>query len=251
MRKDNDKKIVFTTSKKLSRKAAECYVRVIATLLPRRYWYKSAYKSAFLLAGLSRKVILKKAKINYYAAQRLNAFLGLFTAKGKEFYIPTRIKGAEYLNSQKEGLVICTVHLPLVKVGFAAILKEGYEIHGAIAHKQIKDRLMQFWGCTQTAPTILADNTALLKTRAILKRKGTVIVMIDALLGMAFSPNMLRLAGKMEVKVLFLIAKLSPDGVIDAEFLQPPYPICDTEDKIKENLDFLRKQVNDTMAAYS
>ncbi len=240
-----------TDTDKISSHFAKFFVWVVVITLPAKYWYRIAYYVSHFFGLISRQALLGKLSVQYQRAYRLNRLLSLFTRSGKAFDIPIKITGLELLHSTQNGLAICSVHLPLIKVGIRAILDSGFEIDAMIAGMTGSDGKMAFWGTTKRVKTIAsAEANVLIKARSVLKENGSISLMIDTNLGNPLSPNMLRFCGKVGAKVVFLLAELADDHSVVVHLVSPPYPYCEDDNQVNENLNALAELRDDILIRY-
>ena len=231
-----------TDTDKVSSLLAKFFVWVVVVTIPSKYWYAISYYVSHFFGLISRQALLGKLSVRYQRAYRLNRLLSLFTRSGKAYHVPIKIAGLEHLHSTQNGLAICSIHLPLIKVGIRAILDSGFEIDAMIAGMTGSDGKMAFWGTTQRVKTIpSAEANVLIKSRNILKENGSISLMIDTNLGNPLSPNMLRFCGKVGAKVVFLLAELADDRSVLVHLVSPPYPYCENDFQVNENLEALAK----------
>ena len=240
-----------TDTKKVSSKMAKLIVWLVVITTPYKYWYQIAYYISYCFGTFSRQSLLGNYSIGYQRAVRLNRLLSLFTRSGVPFYIPVKVNGLENLAPTTNGLAICSIHLPLIKVGIRGILDSGFGITAIIAAMVGEDGKMSFWGTTKRVRVIYSINAnVLIQARGVLKDNGSVFLMLDSNLGKPFSPNMLRFCGMMGTKVVFLLAELSADSTIMVDIVTPPFPYCEDEEKIRINIKALEKHRDSILTRY-
>ncbi len=240
-----------TDDDKLSTYLAKFIVWIAVFVTPTKYWYSIAYNIANIFSTISRKALWSNWSIKFQRAQRLNRLLSFFTRSGRPFDIPLKITGLELLDNTTNGVAICSVHLPLIKVGIRAILDSGFQIDAMIAAKSSPDGKMAFWGTNKRVPIIPTINASvLIKTRSILKNNGCTTLMIDTHFGRPLSPNMLRFCGKTGTKVVFLLAELLDDHSVAIQLIAPPFPYCEDEDKVFKNLTELDRLRSEILTRY-
>jgi len=221
----------------------------IVLVLPVEYWYKTALRLTFL----HRFICIRRHRnisTAFTRAGKLNSLLAYLTRANKPFPIPCTITGLEVLENKNRGTAFCTVHLPLAKVAISAVISNGYHIDAAIVASPTADRLMSVWGITQKIPTIESNKHSLLKAKTILHQNGSVLLMLDALYGEKYSPNIMHLAGKTSAQAIFFLAELNPSGIIDIQILQFPNPYCENETAVAENIQFVSDAVEKVLARY-
>ena len=223
----------------------------IVIFLNEKYWYKTAYWTTYLYYPLS---LFKKHKKNngiaFTRASILNTLLSFLTRANKPFPIPYTISGLELLENNDAGIVFCTTHLPLVKVAISATLTSGFKIDKAIVATPNTQELMPVWGITQKIPTIKSDKLSLLRAKNILSQKGCVLLMLDGYYGGKYSPNIMRLAGKLGSKAIFFLPELKPNGNIDIQIMQLPHPYCENEIAVTNNIQFVSDKVDQLLERY-
>lgn len=246
------KKIVKSTDCKLSSLSARLSAYLIVVCFPQRKWYHVAYKVSFVLSIFSKQVLLRNHSHKYQMAFGLNRLLSLITRAGKPYYVPVNIKGREFTSKQENGLIICTVHLPLMKAGVGALLDEGFILDAALAALPTNTELMAFWGTTKVVKSLKTDSKVLLKTKSIVKEGGCVMAMIDSGqdIWKPISPNLLHFCGKVGSKTVFLFVSLDKNATVNVKFIPPPYPFCKTEEEVALNVEFMRKERNSILEGY-
>jgi hypothetical protein len=222
---------------------------IISLIYPSDKWYKVVLYISNLSRFLTFQLLNKNKSIGMIRANHINGLLAVLTWTGKSFPVPYRITGLENLQ-QKNGLILCTVHLPLVKVAVRGLIENNFKINAAIAENAIKNNKMSVWGIADKIPVLLKNPFVLVKTRSILKNNGTVVMMIDDSRTGEFSPNIMRLCGKVGAKIVFFFAELTQDDNINCYFVNPPNENCENENSINENLDFLRQKKNEILGRY-
>lgn len=143
------------------------------------------------------------------------------------------------------GLVICSVHLPLVHAVLHSLVNIGLPPAGVVAGEpEMRDGRILVWGLEQNLAGILNDGNVLLKSRRILSRGGSVFALLDNDLGTPLSPNIFRLIRKVEARAVLAIVSLQPTGEILVEYFDPPDPFCRSDESIAANLEFLQARID-------
>lgn len=202
------------------------------------------------LSKLFKPFRSKKKSIGLLKAQDLNTFLALMTREQKYFHIPYTISGLDHLNADC-GIILCTVHIPLVKVALRGLIENEIQIASAIVGKAPILNAMSVWGITNKIPIITRNPFSLLKAKKVLEQKGKVVLMIDNSKTHVYSPNIMKLCGKIDAKVVFFFAELNAQNVIETYFIEAPFSRCRNEEEIKENLLFLRKKHDKILENYA
>jgi hypothetical protein len=232
----------------LSRTILPAFARLLSLALPPRIWYRCALAMSQLLAlllRLSARTGLRPHR--YETAILLNRILAFLTRTGRPFPVPWRMDAASHaaLDSAAasgQGLVICSAHLPLIKVAVRALMETGRSPEVAIAAEPGPDGRIPIWGLTDRLATIKVGPDVLLRARTVLKRGESVLLLVDTLAG-DYSPNIFRLAGATKANVLFFTAELAGDGCVGVRVFPPPFPACADPQQIAANLQALDREI--------
>ena len=222
---------------------------LITALLPRKWWYWAAYYCAYAISFFLRKGMYNISQ-RYTRAERLNTLLALITRCRKAYYIPISIKGFEHCSHPDSGLLLCTVHIPLLKVAIGKMLDNDVHIDAAIAAIPGPNNTMSFWGTTKQVAAILSDSKVLLKVKSILQNNGTVTLMVDRYYGKPISPNIFHLAAKTGTKLAYVLIELLPNGQLVAKVIPPPHTICTDEASVNENIAALKHEMDSLVGRY-
>jgi hypothetical protein len=142
------------------------------------------------------------------------------------------------------GLVICSIHMPLVHVVLHSLIDIGVPPAGVVAGKsEMEHGKIPVWGLQQDLPGILVNGLVLVKMRSILRHGGVVFALVDVGTGAPPRDNIFRLIRKSGARAVLAIPVLRPSGEIAVEYFDPPDPFCTSEESIAANLDFLRAKV--------
>ncbi len=234
----------------------ELVVFVLYLLTSLKNLYSRAWKLAFLIENLKmrkrflRKIIFKipssesvlkpTQSIGFNIAYRVNIYLSLLTRLGYAFPINTHKniwKGNIYNDC---GVIYISVHLPLIKVAIAKLIEDGKDIDAGLSASYSVDGKMSFWGITKRIPIIQTGPMSLLRIKSILKNKGSIVMMADTGLYSIIYPNIFHLAAKTNARVMFILAYLNENGVIEINLTEPPHIQFNTEEQIEENITALR-----------
>jgi hypothetical protein len=222
---------------------------IIAVFFSKKRWYKVL---VFITAFTKFKLLVKRKQnmsLRFLQAVQVNAILSLLTRTKKPFPIAYNIDGTDAL-SHTSGLIICTVHLPLIKVGIRAVLDQKYIIDAAIVAESLPDNQIGFWGITQKVPAFSRDRFVLLKAKSILNKNGVILLMIDNGDNSYYSPNVMHLCQLTKSKVVFLFAELNREGVVDVNIVNAPFPHCETPHQIEKNIDFMKQKTEEIKQRY-
>lgn len=222
----------------------------IFTFFPARHWYKVVFKVSFITRFVTRLKSINGYSLGLVRASNVNGLLALLTRANIPFPIPYRITGETEIK-HASGLILCTVHLPLVKVAIMAYMK-SHTVDAVIVGNPTIDNKMAVWGVTDRIPILLSGSSVLLKAKSILSKNGTIVLMVDkGPNNREYSPNIMKLCGKVGAKVIFFFAELQPDGTIETSFMQAPHPYCKSETDINSNLEIMKKTTNEILMRYN
>ncbi len=232
----------------------------IAITLPPTKWYRAAYqmsvwvaivKKHFTSCNMLARVLQYNSQqgnnkvnqaIGFIVADRLNTYLSLFTRLKVPYPISFHCNQNPTDQVINRGVVLVSVHLPLVKAAVGHLLQKGFNIDAAIAGNPTKGGKMAFWGTTLTVNTILADSYSLVKAKTILSNNGCIALMVDYGEELIISPNVFHLAAKTNAQVLFLIPYLNAQGIVEIYLSTPPYNICTKTEHIEANIADLKNK---------
>lgn len=192
----------------------------------------------------------KKKSKGFCKAQDLNSFLSLMTREQKYFHIPYNINGLKYLNADC-GIILCSVHVPLVKVTLRGLIDNHIELTAAVVGVPPAINQMSVWGITKKVPIIAKNSFSLLKAKTVLQNKGNLVLMIDDGQTGEYSPNIMKLCGKIDAKIVFFFAELNAQNVVECYCIEAPFPHCRTAAEIDENLIFLRRKHDEILENYA
>lgn len=216
--------------------------RIVALLLPPRYWYRAAIYVSRVHANLT--AMLGGGNRRLTEAVLLDNWLQELTFCG-EYPIPWRPVEVEVLRHGEpgRGLLFCWTHLPMFDMPLRAYMEMGYEppLVVADAGRTFGDNELVVPGLARRCRTIPVSPFVLTRVRTALRAGGSVACLADTVLGAPMSGNILRLAGRVGARVVFQWAERQPDGVIDIHFVEAPRPYCESEEDIEVNMEFLRR----------
>ena len=232
----------------LSRTILPAIARLLTIFLPPSTWYRAALPISGIFAHALRlrgSTGLKPHR--FEQAILLNRMLAFLTRARRPFPVPWRM-GAEAREAlddaaaSRGGVVLCSGHLPLIKVGVRAFMESGHTPTAAIAAEPGPDGQIPIWGLAERMPTLKAQPDVLLRTRTVLRRGGSILLLVDTIAG-DYSPNIFRLAKATGAAVLFFTAELEGDGCVEVRVFQVPYPGCGDQAEIAGNLRALDRQI--------
>ncbi len=222
---------------------------VISVLLPKRRWYGAVLAFARLLAHTAGSFAPETSKASdaSLVPRLLHRFLDILAVRDRYFPIPLVVEGQDFLEeyaSQPGGFVICSAHIPFVKVIFPLVRKTvgDHRDIRVVAREPEGDNEVTTWNDI-SLKAILTDHAVLLHTRTLLRKNGCLLLAVDKEQGEFISSNIFRFVGKMNSRILMFFTQLQPDGRILVRIMLPPGPRCRTEDEIRANLDFVAENV--------
>ncbi len=243
-------KKLFYAFKKLS-------VHVITCLLAPSEWYWITYKLTRFTAYASiHKSFMYTNTYELTRAYKLNEMLALFTRKDRYFPIPIKAKGLDVFNKPRpNGLILCSVHIPLSKVALRHLIEAGLQPSVAIAANPGVVDSIAVWGIREKIPAIRTGSFVLNRAKTILKQQGTVVALVDKELGSEFSPNLFKLAHRVQADIVFFMAELLPNGYVEVSYYESQFAGPEQNVIIKKQMyelychvsEILRRNGNATM----
>lgn len=196
--------------------------RLISLTLPTHKWYYAAFTFTKKYANLKSFSNKRLNSINH--ASKLNALLSILTSTGKPFAIPIKANGVEVLQTPRpNGLVLCSVHIPLIQVSARYLVEQGLAPDAVIVKHPLNGDAYPLLGISVSIPVIYSGTGVLLKAKSFLKRGKRLIVLADYDVGSeCYSPNIFYLADNLKVDIIYFFARLQPDGYVEVSFLQAP-----------------------------
>jgi len=159
------------------------------------------------------------------------------------FPIPWRLHGRDVLDKYN-GLrpaLLYSLHAPLCEMPLRVLMELGYPVPTPLADpgRIVDQDKLLVPGMETRIPSLPATDSPLVRARTLLRRGQGVACLADRSFGGSLYANPMRLAARLKVPVIFSWAELGPDGVVDVTFQALPYPLCETEKAIAQNLIFL------------
>jgi hypothetical protein len=181
----------------------------------------------------------------------LNSILSLLTRTKKPFAIPIKVTGIDvFKKSRAGGVLLCSLHLPLSKVALRCLLENGIKLDVAIAADHHLAPSVAVWGITEVIPAIDTGSSVLIKAKSILGKKGTVVALVDKVLGLSVSPNSFLLAHKLKAQVIYFLSELMADGTIAVSFLESAISDPDAQQAARLQINELTEHVQDIISRY-
>jgi hypothetical protein len=226
---------------------------MIMLLLPERCWYPAIWRISKLQALVVRPLIGLPVLRNDFRRHALggwlvNTWLKVLASIHPRFPLPIRVKGLETVlaaSRNPNGVVICSGHLPLVDLCLPPLVESNCRPTVVAAYTPEWTDGYPVWGLSERLPIIEMDGLVLVKMRSILRKGGSVAILIDTTsCCKAYSSNTFRLAQTVGAEVVFMVAELRKDGQILVEYLSPPDPYCRSNESMRRNLEALQARVD-------
>lgn len=174
--------------------------------------------------------------------------LVMLTRSGISFPIPYEFNSNQV--KVDKGILYCTTHLPLTKVGIKAMIENGYKVDRAIAANPTEEMNVAIWGMKERIPALKTGPSVLLKTKSALNQGMSVFVMIDYGSIEKISPNSLKMVPLSSSKAVFLFTKLRKSGVVEVWLEEAPFPHCASDLEIQKNIAYLKAKSDQLIASY-
>ena len=225
--------------------------RTVAFVFPRRLWYRALYRSCVLQGPLFRFLfalppLRNDPRRRLIVTWLMQSTLRHLVATGRAFPIPTQDKNLEmFLDARKNpaGVVLCSVHLPFVRLVLRRLVELGIPPSAVVADEgALTNGRLPVWGMTESIPGFVANRSALVKARNILRQGGVVATLIDTNLGDPLHCNIFRLIQSTGARLIFFATELQSNGVILVEFFAPPDPFCLSDESVLSNLLVLQSR---------
>ena len=181
--------------------------------------------------------------------KHIDKILSMLTRTKIEFPIQYTISRFDKINS-KNGIILCTSHIPFSKIAIRSYIEKNKNIDFAIIGEATKDGKMAIWGINLKIPALLKDSFVLLKTKNYLLNNKTIVLMVDDTKTGEYSPNIFKLAKKINSNILFFFAEINNSNIIDIKFILPPFPTPINDFEINENINFIKTYSNEIKNRY-
>ena len=180
--------------------------------------------------------------------KQMDKLYSLLTRKS-EFNIPTKLIPIPTISSET-GLVICTVHLPLAKVGLRTLLENNFYIDYALVGGATKDGKLAVWGTRKKLNILVRNNSVLLKAKKLLEQKKRIILMCDNSKTGEISTNIFKIVNKSNAKIIYLFYQLENDNTLTTWLKFPSYPFCSNDQEIAINVKELMEERDKVIKHY-
>ena len=220
---------------------------LIQWLVPARHWYAVSLALSSLIARAGR-LRGKSGPWNnsVLRAQLLARLLRPLTRAGRAFPIPSTVTGLDVLDESRNpnGVVLCSIHLPLARVPVKTIMESGYPLKAALAANALPGGTIRIPGSAERLPAFKVLPVGLVKARTALRKGDWIAALIDtADSDVRYCRNLLRFTGRVGARAVFFFSELQADGRIEVRFVCPPDPWCSTESGIERNIQALNGEV--------
>ncbi|MFN5423666.1 MAG: hypothetical protein ACK5AO_10395, partial [bacterium] len=179
----------------------------------------------------------------------LNTILSFLTRTSVPFHIPYHFVSPEIRSDN--GILFCSSHLPLAKVGIKAMIENNQFIDAAIAKIPSKDMTIAVWGRIESLPALKADFNVLLKAKSMIQKKSSIYLMIDDPSANTYSPNGLKICQITNSTLVFSFVCMRKTGVIDTWLEMAPFPYCKNDEEINGNIDYLKCKSQEIFDSYT
>jgi hypothetical protein len=223
-------------------------VRLFSSILPPRFWYAAVFRFSQFHALLLRPLLAaspyrRDNRRPLMDAWLLHAWLRPMIELEKPFPIPIRSVNSQLVGnarSNPRGLVVCSVHLPLVNFLLRSLVDIGQTPTAVVAAgDEQRNRRSPVWGLATEVPALDEDRNVWMAVRSILRSGGSVGALVDRALGHPINPELFRFIRLAGARVVFAIVELQRDGSILVDYFEPPDPYFTKDDAIEANLQAL------------
>jgi hypothetical protein len=222
--------------------------RLISLILPARYWYSTLFSitnfQALLLQsllGLSPYRTDPRRRI--FLAWLLDLGLRQLVALETPFPIPVQSTGIQEITEaceDSQGVVVCSVHHPLVHCFLRSLVDIGHPPTAVVAGVPEQRRgMVPLWGSKGGLHAINPDGNVLLRARSVLRHGGIVAALVDSAIQDPIQRNIFRFIRSISARLVFVIAELQPNGEIVVDYFAPPEPDFSGDEAIELNLQAL------------
>lgn len=227
--------------------------RLLVRVLPSRSWYSAMWRVCRLLGFLSaplvrRSPLRKDARRGVITSWLLDSWLLRLASLHPECPIPVHSRGGEIVSAaarHPRGMLFCSAHLPLSNACLHSLVEINCCPSAVVAEGSLlTGGMYPLWGSGKRIPGIASDGLVLVKVRSVLRKGGSVALLVDDHYCESYSSHVFELSRAVGAQVVFMIPELQPDGRILVEFSSPPDPLCTSEETIGLNLVALRSKVD-------
>jgi hypothetical protein len=234
--------------------------QLMVRVLPERWWYRALWRIcrllAWVLAPLIRRSPLRRdVRRRAITSWLLDSWLLRMTSVRPSCPIPVRAKGGEIVSEASrnpQGMLLCSAHLPLANACLQSLVEMNCCPSAVVVQSSVlTEGRYRVWGSGRRVPGIASDGLVLVRVRSVLRRGGSVAVLVDNHFCESYSSHVFELSRAVGAQVVFMIPELQPDGQILVEYSLPPDPFCRSEETIGLNLLALRARVDGVLQGQS
>ena len=229
-------------------------ISLITRLLPERLWYPAIWRisrvQAFLVGPIiARSILRNDPRRLAMVAWMVEAWLRWLNTQQPKYVPPITVRGLEAClraSGNEHGLVFCSVHLPLVFATLAPVKGMPFAPTWVVATDVRPGGTFPVWGYEDGLPAIKRDGLALVRMRSILRRGGSVAVLIDLddHWCKSLSVNTLHLVRALGARLIFMLPEIRKNGQVIVEYVEPPDPWCRSDESIALNMKDLRERID-------
>ena len=237
----------------------------ITRIFPQSEWYRAAYVVSGMIAKASNMLATvsgipyfmrePKKYINTVAidhAVKLNFLLAVMTHGGKPFPIPILAQGIDlFYKPRPNGVILCSTHIPLVKVALRHLMENNIKPTLAVAYEPGAFNTISVWGITDKIAAARTGPYVLQKVRTVLQKGEAIVVLVDKKLGDVYSPNVFRLAEKINADIIFFDAALQQDGKVKVGFHESEWNGYEQVNCIQQQLNELYQHTETILQQYN
>ncbi len=214
-------------------------------------WYFVAFRFTGIISRYKTSPYLNEKSLGIKHANLLNSLLSLLTRTRQPFPILIKAEGTGLLMEDRgTGLILCSLHIPLIKVALRHLIENGIIPDVAIAADPEKKGTIAAWGITETIPCIATGPFVLNRAKSVLQKNGFLVALLDSVLGREISPNILTLGNKLKAQVLFILAELTPGGYINVTFVRADANGSNDGEKAQNQILGLQRHIDAILANY-
>ena len=214
-------------------------------MLPRRRWYAAAVALTRVQWAFCRLLFWRPdiCLRNSICLDRLLLELMRFGT----FPVRWRAAGTAHLprgGTEANGVIYCTSHLPLFALQARVLHEMNATPSLVIAHPEAIDSAGTYPmpGVEERIPALPPGGRTMARVMRELQKGKVVGSLMDEYPGGPLKPQVLRMAGKVGARVVYLFSELDDQNAIRLTATLPPFPACSTEEEIQANLAAYEQQ---------
>jgi hypothetical protein len=160
------------------------------------------------------------------------------------FPVPWRLHGRDVLDryAVPGPVLYYTTHLPMLEIPLRVVMEIGYPVPVPVADpgRLVDHERYVVPGMPAPIPAIPVSGHVLARMRTLFLQGTSVVCLADSEFGGELFTNPLRLTARLRVPVVLVWAELATDGVVDVTFEAAPHPLCESDEALAENLEYLQ-----------